>query len=1073
MKKHHLSNGLRKIRTVFKTSKFWARISFFILGISSTIWFLARVIPKPSRATYPCMRAAAPLMSGFVIYILSITGSAFAFKKFRKKLASAKYLMATLFLLAALVMIVTANISTKNEVNAINLVSASYFMANSPIGTANGLKPGRVVWVWDSNATDENLVVKNNKNNWWANYTNKDEVDQMLNKAITGYSDKETLSEAWNDLFSYYNKNHGKGEVGYKSGEKIYIKINLTNSCCSVSGTTKTTDYDRVDNTPELLLALLKELTEEVGVDQSDIYLGDPFRTFHDLFWNTLHTAYPNVIYCDGIGKSGRHQTVPTTEHAIFFSDGINQCRLPQEIVDSDYLINVPCLKTHDSGGITLGAKNFQGTILQDGGSSSDQSAMLMHYSLPYLDDSNGGNHRYRHLVDYLGHKDLGGKTLVTILDGIWAGKSWEGYIEKWNMAPFNGDYPSSIFVSQDKIAIDAVGYDFLLEEYKNKSDKESYAYMAGVDDYLYQASDTSYWPDGIKYDPEGDGTTLKSLGVYEHWNNATDKNYSRNLGSGEGIELVKVNLGTAPLTADNSGLVSSKINKIFVDSFDVKWFGTEKGLSRYDGENWITYDTTNYLKNDNVNDIAYEKTKYGNELWVATNGGLSVMSFDIDGVTSATTYYVGGPESGIISDTVNAVGVDINHTRWIATPKGINTFGTNGWDTTNTYMDGNREVHDWNRLKVNEIGSYEKNGYVYLGTVGQGVLRMSYDEVDGFTGASALSHTWSGLWSDTVYSVSIYDTIQWYGTNLGAFEHFGPSTKNYWDFSLTPYDSLLNSVVKDIEKDNSGNIWIGTEKGLHVITSNGVYKYATGTQSSNLTTELSYSTNTLMWTPGNGFIGSMLNEKINDIQKDYSGNVWVASDSGVEIYKSVPGVLNDVPTKRVVFITKTTSGTITPSNGTTYTGNAEFKKGTANGNWYCVYNGTGTSVDLTGLTSNTTYRAAVFDYYGEPGQEVYSTAVGVNNPISFTTGTVGKKEFARNIIKTFPIPFNDFLILQIDLDSSKSYKVSISNLDGKVFKQVVIDSNNQQIVTSDLAKGVYLLRISNGEKEQVIKIIK
>jgi len=28
--------------------------------------------------------------------------------------------------------------------------------------------------------------------------------------------------------------------------------------------------------------------------------------------------------------------------------------------------------------------------------------------------------------------------------------------------------------------------------------------------------------------------------GVHEHWNNPMDKQYSRNLGSGEGIELVK-----------------------------------------------------------------------------------------------------------------------------------------------------------------------------------------------------------------------------------------------------------------------------------------------------------------------------------------------------------------------------------------------------------------------------------------------------------------------------------------------------------------------------------------------------
>lgn len=45
------------------------------LGLSSTLWFLIRVIPKPSRAYYPCMQAAAPMMSAFVTYMLSFTAT--------------------------------------------------------------------------------------------------------------------------------------------------------------------------------------------------------------------------------------------------------------------------------------------------------------------------------------------------------------------------------------------------------------------------------------------------------------------------------------------------------------------------------------------------------------------------------------------------------------------------------------------------------------------------------------------------------------------------------------------------------------------------------------------------------------------------------------------------------------------------------------------------------------------------------------------------------------------------------------------------------------------------------------
>jgi len=109
-------------------------------------------------------------------------------------------------------------------------------------------------------------------------------------------------------------------------------------------------------------------------------------------------------------------------------------------------------------------------------------------------------------------------------------------------MEPFSGDWTSSVFMSVDPVAIASVAFDFLRTEY-NEADwgNEAYPNYYGTDDYLHQAADPANWPEGIEYDPENDGTPLTSLGVHEHWNNATDKQYSRNLDpeSGTGIELL------------------------------------------------------------------------------------------------------------------------------------------------------------------------------------------------------------------------------------------------------------------------------------------------------------------------------------------------------------------------------------------------------------------------------------------------------------------------------------------------------------------------------------------------------
>jgi hypothetical protein len=58
------------------------------------------------------------------------------------------------------------------------------------------------------------------------------------------------------------------------------------------------------------------------------------------------------------------------------------------------------------------------------------------------------------------------------------------------------------------------------------------------VQDYLHEAALAGDPASGTCYDPEDDGTCMSSLGVHEHWNNEVDKQYSRNMGIGDGIEL-------------------------------------------------------------------------------------------------------------------------------------------------------------------------------------------------------------------------------------------------------------------------------------------------------------------------------------------------------------------------------------------------------------------------------------------------------------------------------------------------------------------------------------------------------
>ena len=76
----------------------WKKISLIVLGFFALCWFLIRVIPKPSRASYPCQRAAFPLASAFVIWLFATLSSALLFIQFKKNLRENKWAYASLFM---------------------------------------------------------------------------------------------------------------------------------------------------------------------------------------------------------------------------------------------------------------------------------------------------------------------------------------------------------------------------------------------------------------------------------------------------------------------------------------------------------------------------------------------------------------------------------------------------------------------------------------------------------------------------------------------------------------------------------------------------------------------------------------------------------------------------------------------------------------------------------------------------------------------------------------------------------------------------------------------------------------
>jgi hypothetical protein len=323
------------------------------------------------------MRLAFPLASSFVVWLISLISSVFLLRNAKNYLRESRYILAAFF--AVLAITVTwyslngnpIHIFTKGLLPALR-AELPPDPVNDPIGVPKGYNPGRVVWVHDADATNWEGPASGEPC-WEPEHTDQAVVDSMMSRAVRWLAGKPTEAEAWDALFRYFNREHGRGDRGYQPEEKIVIKVNLTTSNASFGadmGTrAKTSLLDKAGDTlPPMILALLRQLVDVVGVAESDITVGDPVSYFTDPWYIPLAAEFPDIQYLDHYSFSGRVQAQrSSTPFYWSTSDADSKLTdyLPMSFAEADYIINFAALKGH-SAGITVCAKNHYGSLIRN-----------------------------------------------------------------------------------------------------------------------------------------------------------------------------------------------------------------------------------------------------------------------------------------------------------------------------------------------------------------------------------------------------------------------------------------------------------------------------------------------------------------------------------------------------------------------------------------------------------------------------------------------------------------------------------------------------------------------------------
>jgi hypothetical protein len=161
------------------------------------------------------------------------------------------------------------------------------------------------------------------------------------------------------------------------------------------------------------------------------------------------------------------------------------------------------------------------------------------------------------------------------------------------------------------------------------------------------------------------------------------------------------------------------------------------------------------------------------------------------------------------------------------------------------------------------------------------------------------------------------------------------------------------------------------------------------------------------------------------------------------------------------------------PLDGTDYTANPQFGSGDNLGDdSFVVYNGTGTSVDISGLDPGKEYAIRVYEYNQNTttGNNALYLLGNVEDFKQSTTSLGIDDNAFKASIKIHPTMVSD--VINVTMNNGLSdVDYEIYNLIGKKISHGTL--NNNVIKVSDLASGIYLLKFKKDNQNAIFKFVR
>jgi ligand-binding sensor domain-containing protein len=284
--------------------------------------------------------------------------------------------------------------------------------------------------------------------------------------------------------------------------------------------------------------------------------------------------------------------------------------------------------------------------------------------------------------------------------------------------------------------------------------------------------------------------------------------------------------------------LNSFSISSLAIDKTQNIWVATDSGLFKSVSSG---YELIEVGINAQLNALKFEVAS--NTLWIGTSTGIYQL---VLGKSDTTAVQVSLEK--LSHQNVLSTYIDQDSVRWFGTGKGVTRNLKDSWQKKNFKLNLSGSISDFDfaQIPVNSIDSWE--GDYYFATGGNKLWRATnWDtKADAFTGATMWEAPYNGMSISDTMNVVFIDSKgqQWFGGMEGIQLHIGhdPKTDN-----SSYYDELVSPIIHCIAEDNSGKIWAGTENGISIFDGTA-WSASTASLPNNSVTAIAFNSNKKAW---------------------------------------------------------------------------------------------------------------------------------------------------------------------------------------------------------------------------------